>query len=313
MNYLYKEIGFPSGDGKSRIHAEVYEPLTGKPRGIVQISHGMIDYIGRYETLADFLTERGYIVCGGDHLGHGGSVSDPQDYGYFAKKNGCDIVVDDLYRLNRIMRDEYKDLPIFLFGHSMGSFMARLYALKYPDSISGIVIHGTGGKNPLLVMGKALVRLITLFRGDRHRSGLVKALAFGSYNSTFPKEEGEHAWLTRDIQRVAGRNDDPKTNFRFTLSAYRDLFKALGESNSQRFYSSYPRELPTLIMSGADDPVGNYGKGVEEVYRGLSERGVNNLRLKLYDGARHELFNELNRYEVFTDLCGWLDGLTEGR
>lgn len=312
MNYLYREIGFPSGDGKNRIHAEVYEPASGKARGIVQICHGMIDYVGRYKELADYLTGKGFIVCGGDHLGHGGTVSDPSDYGFFASKDGYKIVIDDVYRLNRIMKDEHNDLPIFLLGHSMGSFMARLYALKYPESISGLIIHGTGGKNPLLVMGKALVGLLRFFRGERHRSKLVTALAFGSYNSTFPKEEGPHAWLTRDIPTVSGRDSDPKTNFLFTLSAYGDLFAALGESNSDGFYSNYPISLPTLIMSGECDPVGNYGKGPREVYNGLSKRGVMNLRIKMYEDARHELFNELNRDEVFGDIAEWLESLSEG-
>ena len=309
MNYRYKELGFPSGDGKSTIHAEIYEPLSGKPRGIFQICHGMIDCVERYRILADYLTGHGFIVCGGDHLGHGGTVKDPSDYGYFAKKDGLGIVIDDVYRLNRIMKDEYKELPIFLFGHSMGSFLARLYALKYPESISGIIIHGTGGKNPLLSLGKALVGFIKFFRGDRHRSRLVTSLAFGAYNSKFPEEEGVNAWLTRDTAAVAGKAEDPKTNFVFTLSGYKDLFTALGESNSARFYSEYPISLPTLVMSGEDDPVGDYGKGPREVYNRLKKRGVYNLRLKMYDGARHELFNELNRTEVFADIEGWLETL----
>ena len=307
MNYRLRELGFPSGDGKSTLHAEIYEPISGRPRGILQIAHGMIDYVGRYESLADYLTGLGFVVCGADHLGHGGTVKDPSDYGYFAKKDGYKIVVDDIYRLNRIMRDEYKDLPIFLFGHSMGSFMSRLYALKYPESISGIIIHGTGGKNPLLALGKLVVKILKLFRGDRHRSKLITSLAFGSYNSTFPKEEGKNAWLTRDVASVANRDSDERTSFLFTLSAYGDLFAALGESNSKRFYSTYPVSLPTLIMSGEDDPVGNYGKGPREVYKGLQKRGVYNLRLKMYEGARHELFNEFNRDEAFCDIAEWLD------
>ena len=309
MNYRYRELGFPSGDGKSTIHAEIYEPVSGKARGIFQICHGMIDCVERYRLLADYLTSHGFIVCGGDHLGHGDTVKDPSDFGYFAKKDGYKIVVDDIYRLNRIMRDEHKDLPIFLFGHSMGSFLARLYALKYPESVSGIIIHGTGGKNPLLALGKMVVGLMKIFAGDRHRSRLVTSLAFGSYNSRFPKEEGANAWLTRDVSAVASRATDPRTNFIFTLSAYGDLFAALGESNSERFYSEYPTSLPTLIMSGEEDPVGDYGKGPREVYFGLQKRGVYNLRLKMYEGARHELFNELNKNEVFADIYGWLEAL----
>ncbi len=306
MNYLLKEMSFPSSDGKSTIHAEVYEPADGKVRGVVQISHGMIDFVGRYEVLAEYLTGKGFVVAGNDHLGHGGSVKDAADFGYFAKKDGYKLVVDDLYRMNRILKEEYKDVPICMLGHSMGSFMARLYAVKYPESISGIIIHGTGGKNPLLTLGKAAIGFLRLIFGDRHRSKLVTVLAFGSYNSTFPKEEGVNAWLSRDLSKVNGRGNDPRTNFLFTLSAYKDLFCALGECNCENWYSSYPIYLPTLIMSGESDPVGNYGKGTREVYDGLSGAGVLNLRLKMYEGARHELFNETNCYEVFDDIYAWL-------
>lgn len=309
MNYLFREMSFPSSDGKNTIHAEVYEPKDGRIRGVVQISHGMIDYVARYEGLADFLTGHGFVVAGNDHLGHGQSVKDSSDFGYFADRDGYKLVVEDLYRMNRILKEEYPGVPLFLFGHSMGSFMARLYAVKYPESVDGIVIHGTGGKNPLLTLGKAVINTLKIFFGARHRSKLVTALAFGSYNSTYPKEEGINAWLTRDLQRVNGRKDDERTNFIFTLSGYNDLFSALGESNSDDWYSSYPIYLPTLVMSGEDDPVGNYGKGVREVYDGLSGAGVMNLRLKLYEGARHELFNEINREEVLADILEWLTSL----
>ncbi len=313
MNYIFREISFPSSDGKNTVHAEIYEPKDGNILGVLQISHGMIDFVGRYEGLADYLTGRGFVLAGNDHLGHGKTAMDPSDFGYFARKDGYKLVVDDLYRMNTILKEEYKDIPVFLLGHSMGSFMARLYAVKYPESISGIIIHGTGGKNPLLVFGKGLVGLFKLIFGERHRSGVVTALAFGSYNSTFPKEEGMNAWLTRDLPRVDGRGDDERTNFMFTLSGYKDLFTALGESNSKSWYSSYPIYLPTLVMSGDSDPVGNYGKGVREVYDGLSNAGVLNLRLKMYEGARHELFNETNREEVFLDIYNWLISQTGKR
>ncbi len=306
MNYLFKEMSFPSSDGKNTVHAEIYEPKDTEIKGVVQISHGMVDYVGRYEALADYLTQRGFAVAGNDHLGHGSTAKDPSDYGYFAKKDGYKLVVDDLYRMNQILKYEYKNIPIFLLGHSMGSFMARLYAVKYPESISGIIIHGTGGKNPLLPLGKATVAAIRLFFGERHRSKLAASLAFGSYNSKFDKSEGVNAWLSRDTERVSGKVNDEKANFSFTLSGYRDLFHALGECNSKKWYSAYPVYLPTLIMSGDSDPVGNYGKGVKEVYRKLSDQGVLNLRIKLYKGARHELFNETNREEVFSDICEWL-------
>lgn len=305
MSYTFKEIEFLSSDGKNTIHAELYIPDTA-PRGVLQISHGMIDYVGRYDTLVEFLTSEGYVVAGNDHLGHGGSVKSDEDFGFFAEKDGYAYVIEDLHKMNEILHNEYPALPVFMLGHSMGSFLARLYAVKYPDTIRGLIIHGTGGKNPMLAPGKLIVKLIRAFRGPRHRSKLVEGLAFGSYNARFDKSEGEWAWLTRDLPRVASRNSDKRTAFKFTLAGYLDLFEVLGGSNSKKWYASYPKEMPTLVMSGDMDPVGNYGKGVKEVYDGLVAAGVKNVTLKLYEGARHELFNETNRHETFLDILEWL-------
>lgn len=308
MNYVFEKLGVPSSDGIHILNTEIYAPKN-EPRLVLQISHGMIDYVGRYEALADYLAERGIVVAGADHLGHGETVRDSKEYGYFAKKDGYKYVVDDLYAVNDMLHKRYEGLPVVMLGHSMGSFMARLYAVKYPDTISGIVIHGTGGKNPLLGAGKALVKILNLFYGEHHRSSLLRSMAFGSYNSKFPKEEGCNAWLTRDISRVSDRMENPKTSFDFSVSAYYDLFSALGECNKRSWYASYPKSLPTLIMSGTMDPVGNYGEGVRQVYGGLIEAGVEDLDIRMYEDARHELFNEINREECFSDLYEWLTGL----
>ena len=161
----------------------------------------------------------------------------------------------------------------------------------------------------ILPLGKALVKTITLFRGKRYRSQFVKSVAFAGYNSKFPKSEGKNAWLTRDLDKVSDRDGDKRTSFTFTLAAYYDLFCAVGLSNSKKWFDSYQQELPTLIMSGAMDPVGSWGEGPKYVYKRLLVRGVADLKLKLYEGARHELFNEQNRSEVFADITAWLDGI----
>lgn len=312
MSYTYKETSYPSCDGKNTVSARFYIP-EGEILGVIQISHGMIDHIGRYFRLAEYFCARGFVVAGGDHLGHGKSAPCPEDLGFFASRDGYEKLIDDVYGMNRLLREEYPDKPIILLGHSMGSFVARLYAVKYPDSIDGIIIHGTSGPNPLLPMGKAVIALTKLLRGERHRSKLVTALAFGSYNSHYPKSEGESAWLTRAVELVEDRKTDPYTTYIFTVSAFGDLFKLIGKCNEREWYRLYPKSLPTLVMSGEDDPVGNYGKGVMTVYRGLESAGLENLSLKLYPGARHELFNETNRAEVFADIQEWIGSVTNKR
>ncbi len=310
MSYVQKELFFPSSDGKNTLHAEIYEPRDTEIRAVVQISHGMVDFIGRYKILAEALCAAGFVLAGNDHLGHGTSVANDADFGYFAKSGGYSILIDDLYGMNRILTETYPDTPIILLGHSMGSFLARLYASRYADSIDGLIIHGTAGKNPAAPFGKILVNLMMLFKGERYRSEFVKSLAEGGYNKAFDESEGIGAWLTRDGTLVADRPNDKRTNFTFTLSGYRDLFEMLQRCNSRDWFASYPAELPTLVISGGDDPVGNFGIGVKEVHEKLLMCGAV-AELKLYDGARHELFNETNREEVFSDLIAFLEECIE--
>jgi alpha-beta hydrolase superfamily lysophospholipase len=307
MNYVLSEISFPSADGKNTIHGEIYMPKSSTVKGIVQLSHGMVDFTGRYEALADYLCAEGYVVAGNDHLGHGKSVGDDGDFGYFADKDGVTCILRDLHAMNRILREKFPGIKPVILGHSMGSFLSRLYVERYPNSVSGHIIHGTGGPMAILPLGKALVNTVILFRGKRHRSSFVKNIAFMGYNSKFPKSEGKNAWLTRDIQRVSSRDADKFTSFTFTVGAYRDLFTMLGSSNSKEWFKNYPTSLRTVIMSGDMDPVGSYGKGPEYIYKRLLVSGAEDISFKIYEGARHELFNETCREQVFADIAKWLD------
>lgn len=311
MNYNLTEISFPSADGKNTIYAEIYTPKAVTAKGVVQLAHGMIDYTGRYTEIADYLTGMGYVFAGNHHLGHGKSVSSDEDFGYFAENGGLDLVIEDLHGMNKVLRETFPALPIILLGHSMGSFLSRLYVNRYPHTVRGIIIHGTGGKNPLVGLGLLVAKLIKKIYGGHHHSGLIKSLAFGSYNAKFPKEEGENAWLTRDLATVATRDTDRFTSFTFTAAGYVDLFVALRDSNSDEWYKNYPKDMPTLIVSGDMDPVGDYGKGPLEIYKRLLVDGASNIELKLYPDARHELFNEYGREEIFAELVEWLDGVAK--
>ena len=159
----------------------------------------------------------------------------------------------------------------------------------------------------ILPLGKALVNTVIAFRGKRHRSSMVASMAFSGYNSRCDRSEGKHAWLTRDAARIAGRDDDRLQNFTFTVGAYRDLFRMVGASNSKKWFTSYPTTLRTLIMSGDEDPVGAYGKAPRYVYKQLLVSGAEDLKIKTYEGARHELFNETCREQVFADMIEWLE------
>ncbi len=305
--YNKHEITYPSADKKSRIVADIFEPAMGGVLGVVQLAHGMVDHPGRYAKLAAYLTERGFVLAANHHLGHGKSVSSDDDFGYFADEDATTCLLRDMHQLNRTLRERYSGIPIVLMGHSMGSFLSRLYVERYPHTVVGHIIHGTGGPHKLMLpIGRALIALIALFRGKRYRSRFVAGLAFSGYNSKFDKSEGKNAWLTRDIQAVADRDEDEFTSFIFTLEGYNELFRMISASNSKKWFNSYPKNMPTLIMSGDMDPVGQYGRGVAYVYKHMLMGGCSSLTLKIYEGARHELFNETCRDEVFADIAEWI-------
>ena len=306
MNYRFQEISYKSTDGRSTVYAELYIPRTAEVKGIVQLAHGMADYVGRYTELADYLCSEGYVFAGNHHLGHGKTAGTPDEFGYFAERDGVTCLLRDMHTMNRYLRESFPALPVILLGHSMGSFLARLYVNRYPHSIKGVIIHGTAGKNPLTAMGRGVAALVSLFKGGRHRSPLLDTLAFGSYNKKFDKSEGKYAWLSRDNDKIKGKGDDPSASFIFTASGFSDLFRMLDACNSRAWYKAYPKELPTLVISGDCDPVGSFGRGHAEVYKKLLIAGAGKVTCKTYEGARHELFNETCRGEVFEFLAEWI-------
>ncbi len=306
MNYDFLEVTYPSKDGKHTVFAEIYSPKDKDAKGIIQLAHGMADHVARYEELADFLTGEGYIFAGHHHLGHGKTAGSPEDLGFFADKGGVDLVIEDMHAFNLLLREKYPALPIVVMGHSMGSFITRLYVERHSEGLSGAIIHGTGGKNPLIPLGKLITKIMIKIKGSRHRSKFITGLAFGSYNSKFPDSEGPSAWLTRELDLVYNQKNPEYSNFLFTLAGYRDLFEMLALCNRNDWFKNYPKDLPTLVISGDMDPVGNYGKGVIEVHAKLRNSGLTDLSLKMYEGARHELFKETNRYEVFDDMLAWI-------
>ena len=304
---VYSEYTYPSSDGIHTIYADIYAPVDRAPRAVVQICHGMVDFVKRYEQLALALVKQGIVLAGNNHLGHAKSSNSPQDLGFFADRDGFKHVLRDVHTMNRYLRTTYPNVPIIVMGHSMGSFIARLFVARHPHAADGFIIHGTGGPNPLTPLGHLVAGTIGLFRGNRYRSKTLRAITFAGYNSHFPKSEGKNAWLTRDLTIINEYDDNPYSNFVFTVSAYRDLFRFLSRSNSKSWFQKYPKSMPTLIMSGTEDPVGGYGKSVTYVYKHLLLAGVSDVRLRLYEGGRHELFRDTCRTEVFRDIINFVE------
>ncbi len=294
---------FISSDGKTTVACYFYEP--NEPKAVIQLSHGMCEYVERYATHAEYFVSQGFVFCGNDHLGHGQTAKDENDLGYTVS---ADFLVDDLYKMTQKIKEKYPDLPIFLFGHSMGSFVARCYMSKYKGVLEGAVISGTAGRGNPTSAGKILCRLIALFKGDRHRSGLVKSISTGSYYKKFGKNAPRSAWVTSNAEIREKYDADPLCSYTFTLNGYYNMFDLLGRVSSKKWAGTLDRSLPILLIGGADDPVGGV-TGINEVADRLKAAGVTDLTVRLWQNARHELLNETDeiRDETYKTVTDWIN------
>ena len=301
-----QNFSYPSADGKSTIQAREWLP-EGSPRGVVQIIHGISEHMGRYDHVARFLNENGFLVCGEDHLGHGRTVSDGR-YGYFAARGGWDFVVRDIRRLREIEGEKYTGIPYFLMGHSMGSFLARTYLIRWPGTVDGAVLSGTGQEAaPLVAFGRGASNLLCALCGPEHVSGLIYRLSLGSYSRPFRRDGGTGSWLSQDPEMVESNRRDPLCSFRPTVSMFRDMMEGLEFIGSGSNLAKMDPETPIYFFSGDRDPVGSMGKGVRKVEEMFRCAGCRDVTVKLYPGGRHEMLNEVNRSEVLEDLLAWLE------
>lgn len=302
-----REFTFDSGDGRTKIHAVEWKPEKGEICGVLQIFHGMVEFIERYEETAEYLTERGFVVVGNDHLGHGKSIVSKEEYGFFCENNGNAVVLGDLRRLHEKTRKKWPKVPYYILGHSMGSFLLRQYLCMYGDELDGAVIMGTGTQPAsALKAGQRLCSLLARMRGWHYRSPLVDRMAFGGYNKHFHPARTDKDWLTKDGNRVDAYLADERCTFRFTVNGYYNLFVSIEEASKQENLERMPKDLPVLFMSGAEDPVGGFGKGVEQVRRQFEAAGMTDVTWILYENDRHEILNETDRSTVLRDLYAWL-------
>ena len=300
------DLTLPSTVPGRTLHAFRCVP-EGEVRAILQLSHGMVEFIDRYKPLAESLAQRGILVTGNDHLGHGGSIRTKADYGYFAEPDGNRAVLEDLHSVTKLTKQLYPGVPYFLLGHSMGSFYARQYLCEYGQELSGAIIMGTGHQPKALVQfARSTCRALAAVHGWQYRSKLVANLSFMGYNKGL---EGRttHDWLNRDAAEVDKYLADERCTFTFTLNAYYSMFSGILRLHDPAFLARMPKELPLLFLAGTADPVGDRGKGVLRAIQSLKAAGVQNIRCKLYPGARHELLVETNRQEVFADIAAWLN------
>lgn len=304
-----EEFYFTSTSGTTKIHAVRYLP-DGEIKAILQIAHGMVEYIERYEAFALFLASKGFLVTGNDHLGHGKSINSKDDWGYFAKEDGNRAVLCDMYQLTQITKEKYPEVPYFLLGHSMGSFYTRQYLCTFGNELQGAIIMGTGCQPLALIQtGRLLTKMISLFKGWNYRSDFINNMAFGSYNKHFQPARTTKDWLTKDTAIVDKYVADECCNFIFTLNAYYNMFTGISRLYNKKLLSNMPKELPVFFVAGEDDPVGDYGKGVRKAVTMFQGIGMKHVSLKLYPTDRHEILNETDRGQVYEDLYSWLNSL----
>ncbi|MDO5328758.1 MAG: alpha/beta fold hydrolase [Coriobacteriia bacterium] len=302
-----QEFSFKSCDNKTTIHAVEWK-ATNKPKAVLQIAHGMAEHIMRYEDFAKFLNKHNIYVCGNDHIGHGKSVNNKNNLGYFAKTDGHKKVVDDMKKLTDITKEKHPKTPYFLLGHSMGSFMAREYCIRYGEELDGAIIMGTGQQpQALLAFVKTLCKLMAKSKGWNHRSNFIDKIAFGKYNKNFKPIKNGHEWLAKEESIQQLYIDDPLCGYTFTLNGFYNLFDVLSFVANKNNVSKVPKNLPILIVSGQNDPVGDYGKAPILVRDAYIDNGVKDVNMKLYENDRHEILNETDHDVVYKDILKWIE------
>lgn len=279
-----------------------------KVKGVVQIAHGMAETAARYERFAEVLTRNGYAVYANDHRGHGRTAGSLENVGYLAEKDGLELLVKDMRQLSTLILKEYPTLPLFLFGHSMGSFAAQRYIMLYGDGLKGVILSGSNGSQTLLhKIGYFISKREVKKHGRKSKSYKMNQLSFGSYNKPFKPNRTEFDWLSRDNDEVDKYIADPYCGSVFSAGFFYDFMKLFKIIDKEKNMELVPNSLPIFLFSGDKDPVGNYGTGVIKLFNAYKKYGIKDITMKLYSGGRHESLNEINRDEVMMNVIKWLD------
>lgn len=300
-----EEFYVHSVDGIHMIHGYRWYDAQTARRGVVQLVHGMMEYIDRYQELAEKLASAGYFVIGHDHLGHGDSVKNPSELGYTGK-NGAVIWLRDIEQIRKMAVSYVPKLPYIILGHSMGSFLVRRYLIYHGERVDGAIIMGTGQQPAISVKaGLAVTYLSILRHGQKGHSPLLDNMTCSGFAKKYPDNAKNGSWVSRDPQVLLDSLQDKKMHFKFSLSAYEALFQTIEEVVDPKRAAKMPKELPILVLSGGDDPVGENGKGVRRFLKMLKKAGMKNVTCHIYPKNRHELINDYDKELVFKDILEW--------
>ncbi len=312
---MQEPISFASTDTETTIRGYIWrDESCAKPRGIVQIAHGMAEHIERYDDFARFLAGKGFIVGGYDHLAHGDSISDTVSWGGLDPREGANHLIEDVHRMRSLMLARTPaGLPYFVFGHSMGSYVMRDYIARHGEGLAGAILCGTGYVVPIVsTAGNALSRAIAAFRGKDYKSKLLDSMAAGGFNKVIDDPRTEADWISANEENVDRYLADEKSGFMFPAGGYATLTALTLEACSPGAFRAIPRDLPLLFVAGAEDPIGSMGEGVRKVAEMAREAGVQDVEVRIYEGMRHEILNERDAQLVYDDVATWLDEHLDG-
>ncbi len=309
------EYDFSSTDDRhTRIHAVKWEPESGDTVAVLQLVHGMQEHIERYSEFAQFLTTKGFTVYGHDHIGHGDSVEKEEDRGIMHCKHPDDVMIDDMFVNYRIIKEQFPDKPYFILGHSMGSYLLRKYLCvkaKELAGVNGAVIMGTGTEaDAAIAAGNVLCNILMAIKGRDAKSPFIRGLMFGANYKKFDVtgQDPSNSWLSKNVESVKAYFDpaNKKDGQEFSLNGYSILLRSTGFDNKMSNIELMNKTIPILFVSGDQDPVGAMGEGVKKAYEKFAAAKVSDLSIKLYEGDRHEILNELDRHTVYEDLYQWM-------
>ncbi|SDO24714.1 Lysophospholipase, alpha-beta hydrolase superfamily [Psychrobacillus sp. OK028] len=288
------------------IHIVKFSPDT-PPIGHVHLLHGMEEHISRYEDFATFLMSKGFVVTGHDHRGHGLTAEKNGQFGYFADKLGFERVTEDVREVLLHVRENLGDSPLILFGHSMGSFVARRYMQKYSDSLNEVVLSGTTFSPGVMGgAGKLISKFTSAVKSPKAKATLINNMTFGGFNKQISNPKTPFDWLSTDEKEVQKYIDDPHCGIIPTNLFFIDLFDGLKIIHQTKKNNHIKKDLPVLVISGAKDPVGKQGKDIFKVANGLKSVGMTNVTVHLVQDARHEILNEVNKLQTYEIIANWM-------
>ena len=307
---LKEEVYYKSKDNKTDIHAVIWSPDNKDDiKGIIQIAHGMTEYILRYEDFAKVFTKGGFVVCGNDHLGHGTSLVDENHRMYFGPKGSWHYAIDDMETLRLKMKEFYnKDLPYILLGFSLGSFLVRHYLMKYPDNVNGAIIVGTG-KLSLMEAGMAniVANMECLKKGEENSTQTIKKMTIGTYNKMFKPNRTDFDWLMTDVDSLDEYIFDKNRGGALTSGLFREMIYGMRYVSKIKNISQMNKDVPVLFLSGDKDPVGKKSKGVIDTYNDYIKAGVKDVDIRLYQNLRHDILHDgVFKFDVFEKIYDWL-------